>query len=457
MDRHFVRGLGLLDSTLLVAGTVIGSGIFLVPADITRQVGSPGWLLLAWIIGGVMTLMAASSYGELAAMMPRAGGQYVYLREAYGPLVGFLYGWTLFLVIQTGSIAAVAVAFARFLGLLAPAVTGWVQQAVAVAVIVLLTAINIRGIHAGKTVQNIFTIAKLAAFVALIVPALLRRVPGSAIHAADFWTPVHNGRALGWIEFLPVLAIAMVGVFFSHDAWNNISFTAAEVRNPKRNLPLSVALGVTVVMTVYVLTNLAYLCSLSLPEIQHATDDRVGTAAARTILGSGAEAFMAIAILISTFGSDNGMILAGSRVYYAMACDGLFFMRADRLNGHGVPAVSLCMQAVWASILTISGTYSDLVDYVVLAVLLFYILTIGAVFWLRIRRPDAERPYKAIGYPVVPAVYIVLTASIMTALLIYKPTYTVPGLLIVLAGVPVYYLWKRRAARTPRTEVTVAD
>ncbi len=445
MDRTFIRGLGLFDSTLLVAGTIIGSGIFLVPADIARQVGSPGWLLMTWIIGGVMTVMAALSYGELAAMMPEAGGQYIYLREAHGPLIGFLYGWTLFLVIQTGSIAAVAVAFARFFEIAAPAFSGFDQRLVAVIVVVLLTVINARGIRAGKTVQNVFTVAKLAALAALIVPALLRIVPGSAAHEAQFWTPVRNGQVLNWSAFPPILAIALVGVFFSYDAWNNITFTAAEVKNPRRNVPLSIVLGVTVVMTVYVLANLAYICSLRLQEIQYAPQDRVATAAARIVLGPGADVFMAVAILISTFGSNNGMILAGARVYYAMAHDGVFFRRAGKLNRHGVPAASLVMQAGWASLLTLSGTYSDLVDYVVFAVLLFYVLTVAAVFRLRARSPDIERPYKALGYPWIPALYIVLATAIMIALLIYKPRYTWPGLLIVIAGLPVYRLWARRS------------
>ena len=445
MGGNFVRGLGLFDATLLVAGTIIGSGIFLVPADIARQIGSPGWLLATWVIGGVMTLMAAVSYGELAAMMPLAGGQYVYLREAYGPLVGFLYGWTLFLVIQTGSIAAVAVAFARFLGLLVPDLAGWRQRFVAVAVIVLLTAVNTRGIRAGKTVQNVFALAKIAALLALLAPALVRAVPGAAIHADRFWTPLRDGQVMTWPAFLPALSLAMVGVFFSYDAWNNITFTAAEVKNPRRTLPLSVPLGVAVVMMVYVLANLAYVSALPLDGIRYAPDDRVGTAAARTVLGSGAEAFMAIAILISTFGSDNGMILAGSRAYYAMAQDGLFFGPAGRLNRHGVPAASLYLQAAWACILTLSGTYSDLVDYVVFAVLLFYVLTMAAVYRLRVRRPDLERPYRALGYPWVPAVYIALASVIMIALLVYKPLYTWPGLFIVLGGIPVYRLWAKRA------------
>lgn len=441
----FVRGLSLFDATLLVTGTIIGSGIFLVPADIARQVGSPGWLLMTWVIGGVMTLMAAVTYGELAAMMPHAGGQYVYLREAHGPLIGFLYGWTLFLVIQTGSIAAVAVAFARYAGQLAPAISGWWQRLLAVGVILLLTAFNVRGVRTGKTVQNVFTVAKLAALAALIVPALLRTQAGSAIHADHFWTPARNGEILSVSAFLPFLAMAMVGVFFSYDAWNNVTFAAGEVKNPRRNLPLCVPLGVALVMAVYVLTNLAYLCSLPLQGIQFAPEDRVGTAAAQTMLGSSAGMFVAVGVLISTFGSNNGMILAGARVYYAMACDGLFFRGAEKLNEQRVPSVSLIMQAAWASLLTVSGTYSELVDYVVFAVLLFYVLTIAAVFRLRVRRPDLERPYKALGYPWVPALYIVLTTSLMIALLVYKPAYTWPGLLIVLAGVPVYYLWRRRS------------
>jgi APA family basic amino acid/polyamine antiporter len=442
---EFVRSLGLLDSTFMVAGTIIGSGIFLVSADIARQVGSSGWLLAVWGIGGIMTMIAALCYGELAAMMPQSGGQYVYLREAHGPLVGFLYGWTLFLVIQTGSIAAVAVAFAKYLGAVVPWVSGPIRQLVAVALIWFLTLVNLQGMRAGKRIQNTFAIAKLGALACLIVIGVFGSAPDAAIRSGAFWTPIRNGQELPWKSFLPILGIATVGAFLAYDAWNNITFTAAEVKNPRRNIPLSLSLGVGIVISVYMLVNLSYLSALPLAGIQHAPEDRVATAAVRVVLGHRAEALMAIGILVATFGSDNGMILAGSRVYYAMARDGLFFLRAGRLNRHGVPGASLIMQAVWASLLTLSGTYSDLVDYVVFAGLLFYVLTVAAVFRLRRVKRDLPRPYRTFGYPVLPALYILASVLILAALLIYKPRYTWPGLGIVLLGVPVYLLRTRRS------------
>jgi APA family basic amino acid/polyamine antiporter len=427
----------------MVAGTIIGSGIFVVPADIARQVGSPGWLLAVWAISGLLTMIAALCYGELAAMMPSGGGQYVYLREAYGPMAGFLYGWTLFLVIQSGSIAAVAVAFAKYLGVLIPAAGGRGQPMTAVAAILLLTFINLRGVQAGKLVQNAFTAAKLSALAGLIALGLTHVSGNAAIRSSRFWTPVRNGEELTGLSFLPILAIATVGAFLAYDAWNNITFTAAEVVNPQRNLPLSLALGTGVVIAVYTLVNLAYLCVLPIGGIQRAPEDRVATAAAERVLGPRAEALMAAGILIATFGSDNGMILAGSRVYYAMARDGLFFARIGRLNPHGVPGASLVLQAAWASGLALSGAYSDLVDYVIFAALLFYVLTVAAIFRLRRLRPEVLRPYKAFGYPLLPLLYILAATGIMAALLIYKPRYTWPGLLIVLLGLPAYLIWKR--------------
>ncbi|MEK7683884.1 MAG: amino acid permease [Verrucomicrobiota bacterium] len=481
-DAKFVRGLGLLDSTMIVAGSMIGSGIFIVSADMARQVGSAGWLLAVWVITGVLTLIAALSYGELAAMMPRAGGQYVYLREAYSPLWGFLYGWTLFLVIQTGTIAAVAVAFARFLGVLVPQLSDaqtFFQygrfglspaRLVAIAVVVLLTWSNSTGLKAGKMVQNIFTITKIAALLGLILLGLIAGANAMAIHAnlKDFWAatftqPVARaGQAylttpLSGFTLLLALGTAMVGSLFSSDAWNNITFTAGEVKHPKRIIPLSLLLGVGLVSILYFLANVAYLVTLPLqgsPEgltalergMQFARHDRVATAATEVIFGQGATVIMALLIMISTFGCINGLVLAGARVYYAMARDGLFFRRIGELNRRGVPRNGLILQCLWGCLLTISGTYSDLLDYVIFAVLIFYVLTMVGLFVLRRKRPEAERPYKAFGYPVIPAVYIVAASSIALDLLISAKTRpnTWPGLLIVLAGVPVYFLWRKR-------------
>lgn len=464
-EGRFHRELGLLDATALVAGSMIGSGIFIVSADIARTVQSPGWLLLVWLITGVITILGALSYGELAAMMPRAGGQYVYLREAYSPFWGFLYGWTLFLVIQTGTIAAVAVAFAKFLGVLAP----WVsaqhtlfqfgglsltsQRAVAIALILFLTWWNSRGLREGKILQNLFTLAKIGALLGLILLGLWmgNRYPQAwSANLADFWgdTPVS-------LVFLMVVSGAMVGALFSSDAWNNVTFTAGEVKRPQVTLPASLLLGTGLVTLLYLLANLAYLNLLPLwgseqgatvleRGISHAAEDRVGTAAAQRIFGSAGEGIMALAIMISTFGCLNGLILAGPRLYYAMAQDRLFFKRAGTLNAAGVPASGLWLQMVWASLLTLSGSYSNLLDYVVFAALLFYVLTVTGLFVLRKDRPQAERPYKVLGYPWLPGLYIAVASAIMLDLLFVRPTYTWPGLLIVLTGVPVYALWRGR-------------
>ncbi len=487
-----VRGLGLLDSTMIVAGSMIGSGIFIVSADIARQVGSAGWLLAIWVITGGLTLIAALSYGELAAMMPHAGGQYVYLREAYGPLWGFLYGWTLFLVIQTGTIAAVAAAFARFVGVLVPQISEshkffqWGRLSispatvVAIGVLALLTWSNSTGLKAGKVVQNIFTLAKIAALMGLIALGLLAGRNELAVTANfhDWWSarltePVGPGAReyittpLAGLGLWVVLGAAMVGSLFSSDAWNNVTFTAGEVRNPKRNLPLSLFLGVALVTVLYFLANLAYLSTLPLigsPQgtsvlergIQFAQDDRVTTAVVGVIWGAKAAVVMAVLIMVSTFGCMNGMILSGARVYYAMALDGLFFAKAGELNSRGVPRNGLVLQFVWASLLAISGTYSDLLDYVIFAVLIFYVLTIAAIFVLRRNRPDAERPYRAVGYPLLPAVYVVVASLIALDLLLSAKTRpnTWPGLLIVVLGVPVYYLWGKRsfALKGPRSD-----
>jgi APA family basic amino acid/polyamine antiporter len=478
----FVRGLGLLDSTMIVAGSMIGSGIFIVSADIARQVGSAGGLLAVWIVTGLLTLAAALSYGELAAMMPRAGGQYVYLREAYSPFWGFLYGWTLFLVIQTGTIAAVGVAFARFLGILVPsispenyllapvnlnssyAVSLSTQQFVAILLIVFLTFINTRGLRLGKYIQNTFTITKTLALLLLILLGLF--IGGQAgVFQANFQnafapqnvSPVTPGisAANGLYGFFVAFCVAQVGSLFSSDAWNNVTFTAGEIKNPQKNIPLSLAFGTGLVSLLYVLANVAYLSTLTVAQIQTAPEDRVGTLALNTIFGSGGAVIMAAAIIISTFGCNNGLILAGARVYYAMAQDNLFFRATGKLNKNRVPAVALILQCVWTCLLvlprTISNTdgkivygnlYGTLLDYVVFAAVIFYALTIAGIFVLRRARPDAPRPYRAFGYPIVPAVYIVAVSVIMLVLLFYKPTTSLPGLLIVMTGVPVYFLWR---------------
>ncbi len=472
----FLRELSVFDATMVVAGSMIGSGIFIVSADIARQVASPFGLLMVWVATGVMTVVAALSYGELAAMFPHAGGQYVYLREAFGPLTGFLYGWTLFLVIQTGTIAAVAVAFAKFLGVLVPwvsaqnrlvpvvlgAVGGGLdlsltsQRLVAILMIAFLTYVNTRGVRTAKWVQNLFTVTKITALALLVVIPFLGRASAEALDA-NF----RDGRFFGEgpfnLAFLAVFGAAMVGSLFSADAWNNITFAGEEVKEPGRTLPRSMALGTGIVILLYCLANLAYLMLLPLHGspagagilergIQGAADDRVGTAAVQVLLGHGGAAIMAVFVIISSFGCNNGLILAGPRLYYAMAKDGLFFRGAGALNRRAVPAWGLVLQGIWAGVLTLSGTYGDLLDYIILAALLFYVLTIAGIFRMRARRPDLPRPYRAIGYPYVPALYIVAAAAIMIDLLFMKPHYTWPGLLIVLSGIPAYYLWHRRLA-----------
>ncbi|HYO13266.1 MAG TPA: amino acid permease [Thermoanaerobaculia bacterium] len=501
-NRGFVRELGLLDSVMIVAGSMIGSGIFIVSANVARQLGSAGWLLLAWIVSGLLVAMAAVSFGELAAMMPRVGGQYVYLREAFSPVWGFLYGWTLFLIVQTGSIAAVAVAFARFLEVLVPAVSGtaWivppidispgyavslsVQQLVAIVLIVFLTLLNTRGVRVGKLVQNSFTWAKVLALAGLIVLGIFVGRNAAAIEAnfSDLWTPRDVvtvtpdllpvppvAASDGGLALLVVFCVAMVGPLFAAGSWNDVTFAAAEIRNPQRNLPLALAAGVGVVVLLYVLANLAYLQTLSLDEIRTAPEDRVATAVLEAIVGGAGASVMAIAILISTFGCNNGLILAGARVYYAMARDGLFFRPTGRLNRFHVPAVGLAVQCVWASFLVVPRTrlrdaagaplldvsgaprygnlYANLLEYVVFAVLLFYVITIVGLFVLRRKRPDAERPYRAFGYPVVPLLYILGASLVVVALLVYRTETTWPGLLLVLTGVPVYALWSKLGAR----------
>ena len=450
-----IKGLGLMDSTTLVVGSMIGSGIYIVSADIARQVNSPGLLLMTWVATAVLTLIAALSYGELAAAMPHAGGQYVYLRESFGPMSGFLYGWTLFLVIQTGTIAAVAVGFAKFAGVFLPWISAQnhligsgklgltTQQLVGVVIVGLLSLVNMRGIRTGAMVQNVFTFAKTAALLGLVaIGFLLGRNPEAlARNFGHFWD------GAGWsMHAVRLVGVAMVGALFSADAWNNVTFTAGEVRNPRRNLPISLALGVTIVMALYIAANCVYLNVLPFEAIQHAPEDRVATAAMKQILGPAGVGIMAAAIMVSCFGCVNGLILAGARVYYAMSLDGLFFRKAAMLGArHRAPVFALAIQGVWTVILTLSGTYSDLLDYVIFAALVFYILTIAGIFVLRRTRPEMERPYKAFGYPILPAIYIVAAGAIEILLLAYKPNYTWPGLIIVLLGVPVYYIWKPKS------------
>jgi len=487
-EREFKRGLGLLDSVMIVVGIMIGSGIFIVSADIARTVGSAGLLLLVWLITGILTLIAALSYGELAAMMPHAGGQYVFLREAYNPLVGFLYGWTFFMVIQTGTIAAVAVAFAKFSGVLVP----WISdqnvllnavglkitsaQVTAVLCIVVLTWVNLMGLREGKTVQNVFTLTKTAALIGIILLGILvvRNHEALASNLSNFWSATWThvkGEGVEYIETLSgwkiftAIGAASVGSLFASDSWHDVAITAGEVVNPKKTLPRSLALGVILVTVLYILTNVAYVLLLPVvgnPNasdvigrgIQFAAADRVGTAAASMIFGNLATVIMAVLIMISTFGCTNGLILAGARLYYAMAKDKLFFKRAGELNENSVPAFALVIQAVWASLLCFSGTYSDLLDYVIFAVLIFYVLTISGLFILRKTRPNADRPYKAFGYPVLPALYVLVAALICVDLLIYKPMYTWPGVIIVIIGIPVYFLWNKFSPNHTPTPIT---
>ena len=464
-ERELRPGLSLFDSVTLVAGSMIGSGIFIVSADITRQVGSPAALLMVWIISGVMTIAGALAYGELAAMMPQAGGQYVYLREAYGGMWAFMFGWTLLLVIQTGTIAAVAVAFARFAGVIWPALgaTMWVsigtfglsgERLGAIIVIAILTAANLRGLNLGKLVQNAFTSAKILSLLLIIALGCLI-APNHAAIAANFGSKAAFFGGAGGSISLAAFGAAMVGGLFSADAWASVTFAAAEVKNPKRDLPLALAFGTGVVISLYLLTNLAYLFELPAlgtgdvatvfgRGIAHATTDRVAAAAMQMVWGNVGATITALLVMISTFGCANGLILTGARVIYAMAQDRVFFAAAGRLNRANVPAVALVMQGVWAALLAISGTYSELLDYVIFAQLLFYVLTVAAVFVLRRARPSAPRPYKAWGYPIVPAIYIVAATALMLDLLVMRPRYTWPGLLIALSGVPIYLASARK-------------
>ena len=478
-QSEFVRAISLTDAVMLVAGSMIGSGIFIVSADIARTAGSPFWLLMVWLLTGVITLLGALAYGELAAMYPRAGGQYVFLRESMGPLMGFLYGWTLFVVIQTGTIAAVAVAFARFLGVLWPAITperyAWFpqfqlataggtiefglspQRVIALISVWVLTWVNLRGVRESKILQTTLTFVKVGALLLLVILGLTIGRNSTAL-AANFGPGQFFGDASISSAFVIAVGAALVGSLFSSDAWNNVTFAAAEVHNPRRNLPLAMLLGTGLVTLLYIAANISYLNVLPLRGmagggdvldrgIQHATQDRVGTAVAEMIFGPAGGTIMAIAILISTFGCNNGLILAGARVYYAMARDQLFFRRAGMLNHNQVPAAGLVMQAAWISVLCLTGTYGQLLDYVIFAALIFYVLTTMGLFILRRTRPDAERPYRAVGYPVLPALYILLAGAVAVILLIADKTraQAMSGLVVVLLGVPVYFLWRRTA------------
>lgn len=480
-SSQFQRSLGLLDGTMLVAGGMIGSGIFIVSADCARMVGSSGWMLLLWLVAGAITITAALSYGELAGMMPKAGGQFVYIERAYGQLPAFLYGWTVFTVIQTGTIAAVAVAFAKFTGYFFPVLSPdnvlfaagkfkiAASQVFAIAMIVLLTFVNSRGIQNGKIIQLVFTSAKLLALLALVVLGLAVGLKGDLFsqNMENAWQATQATLSNGQWVTSPITGLALfmafgtaiIGPLFSSDAWNNVTFIAGEMKNPRRDIPLSLAFGTCIVTALYLLANLAYLALLPLTGDPNATDalgqgiqfagggtDRVGTAAASMIFGNVAAALMAGLIMVSTFGCNNGLILAGARVYYAMAQEGLFFKKAGTLNAHGVPGFALMTQAVWASLLCLSGTYGDLLDYCTFASLLFYIVTIGGIFILRRKEPDAERPYRAVAYPLLPALYILIAGAICVILLITKPQNTWSGVFIVLLGVPVYYWQKKRKA-----------
>jgi APA family basic amino acid/polyamine antiporter len=488
---QLIRVLRLRDATMLVVGSMVGSGIFIVSADIARQVNSPALLLAVWLLTGFMTVVAASYYGELAAAMPHSGGQYVYLRESFGPLCGFLYGWSMLLVIQTATIAAVAIAFAKFAGVLFPwfSSTSWIlslgtygpfnlwfgelgpymvglntQNLLAILSILVLTWINLKGLRLGAFVQNLFTFTKTAALLGVIILGFLYAQP-TALEAnfGDFWrapnlsVPVQQPVAL-WIALLTQIAVAMVGALFAADAWNNVTFVGGEIKSPERTLPRALALGAGLVIFLYLLVNVAYLCVLPLagsPDgrtvlergIQYAAEDRVGTAVAEVVFGPVGAIIMALAVMISTFGCNNGLILAGARIYYAMARDGVFFKQVGTVNRHCVPGRALVLQGLWASGLCLSGTYGQLLDFLIFTVLLFYILTMLSVFQLR-RVSSPKARYQAFGYPMLPVLYLALAIFIEVQLLRYKPQYTWPGLLVVLAGIPIYFLWKNLAPRT---------
>ena len=458
---EFKASLSAFDATMIVAGSMIGSGIFIVSADITRNVGSAGWLVAVWLLTGFMTLTAALSYGELSAMFPKAGGQYVYLKESYNPLLGFLYGWSFFSVIQTGTIAAVGVAFSKFAGYFFPSLEmtdanilmqfGFLKiypaQILSIATIILLTYINTKGVQGGKMIQSTFTITKLASLFGLIVFGFLLASKASIWDAnwANAWemktiASDNSTAPIFGVAILGAIAASMVGSIFSSDAWNNVTFIAGEIKNPKRNIGLSLFLGTLIVTVIYISANLMYLSVLPLNEIANAPADRVAVAASNVIFGNIGTYVIAVMIMISTFGCNNGLILAGARVYYTMAQDGLFFKKAGTLNKHAVPAWALWAQCIVAGLLCLSGRYGDLLDMVSFIVVIFYILTIIGIFILRKKRPELERPYKAFGYPVLPAIYILMGTCFCVLLIIYKPNFTWPGLIITLLGVPLYYL-----------------
>ncbi|WP_276134957.1 APC family permease [Polluticoccus soli] len=470
--NQFHRSLSLIDGALLVIGSMIGSGIFIVSADIARNVGSAGWLVVVWLISGFITLSAALSYGELSGMFPKAGGQYVYLRESFGKIYGFLYGWAFFAVIQTGTIAAVGVAFGKFTGYLIPSLgeenilvgptkLGFIEnfkitaaQLTGIGTIVLLTFLNTMGVKNGKIVGFIFTSAKIIAMAALIIFGIMFMKDGSvwASNWDNAWmaktitnTPeMISHKTLGTFELVVAICIAMVGALFSSDAWNNVTFIAGEIKKPERNIGLSLFIGTFVVTALYVSMNLMYLNVLTISEISSAPADRVALAAALKVFGSVGTIVIALLVMVSTFGCNNGLILSGARVYYTMAKDGLFLPSAGVLNEKGVPGKALWMQCLWACLLCLSGQYGNLLDFIIFTVLLFYILTIAGIFKLRKTMPDAPRPYKAFGYPLIPFLYILLASFICIVLLLYKPDYTWPGLIIVLIGIPVYYFLKKR-------------
>lgn len=458
-EHHYQPSLGLFDATMIVAGSMIGSGIFIVSADITRNVGSAGWLIAVWVITGFMTLIAALSYGELSAMFPKAGGQYIYLKEAFNPLAGFLYGWSFFAVIQTATIAAVGVAFSKFLAYMAPGLgpgniladLGFMKvnagQVVSICLITFLTYVNTKGIQGGKAIQSTFTVIKIVSLFALILFGFLLAAKTEIweLNWTDAWdmkTRNEEGSIIGGVAgsaILGALAAAMVGSIFSSDAWNNVTFIAGEVKNPRRNIGLSLFLGTMIVTLIYVLVNLMYISVLPLNEIASAPLDRVAVSASNAIFGSTGTYVIALMIMISTFGCNNGLILAGARVYNAMAKDGLFFKKAAVLNKYDVPEFALWIQCIVASLLCLSGKYGDLLDMISFVVVMFYALTILGIFVLRGKRPHAERPYRALGYPILPALYIFMAISFCVLLIIYKPAFTWPGLIIVLAGIPIYY------------------
>lgn len=474
--ESFHRSLSLLDATLLVIGSMIGSGIFIVGADMTRNVGSAGWLIAVWVITGIMTITAAVSYGELSGMYPKAGGQYVYLKEAYNPLTGFLYGWSFFAVIQTATIAAVAIAFAKFSGYFFPVlnltnenilfslgpVTVYPAHLVAIGVIALLTYINSRGVKEGKVIQLVFTLSKMLALFGLVLFGFI--LVDHSFFAENWATGFNAAQDMGvrndagqlipsgWKDIsgaalMGAIAAAMVGSVFSSDAWNNVTFVAGEVKNPQRNIGLSLFLGTLVVTLLYITTNLMYLNVLPLEHVAFPEEDRLAVAAANQVFGDNGKFAIAALIMISTFGCNNGLILAGARVYYTMSKDGLFFSKAGTLNKNGVPQWALWAQFVVASLLCLSGRYGDLLDMISFVVVIFYVLTIAGIFILRKKKPDAERPYKAFGYPLLPALYIVMGVSFCSLLIWFKPAFTWPGFIIVLIGIPIYYILKKRGLK----------